>query len=193
MTVLPETVTDLDACACTCSSSSSHLDFVHGGDEVDLSNCPAPADTITSGADPAAHRNKESVAGIDLAKLCDYEFKIPQSKRDEAIRFGISQHPKHFPVDKAGIDFPVTVLKHTNRNGESYIHDYLSWSEQLQALFCFPCCLFSTHDSFTKSLLASPRGWSANCGPKWKKLYEHLPEHESSASHRQCYLSWRDV
>ena len=152
VTVLPETVTDLDACACTeGSSSSSHLDFVHGGDEVDLSNCPAPADTITSGADPAADRNKESVAGFDLAKLCDYEFKIPQSKRDEAIRFGISQHPKHFPVDKAGIDFPVTVLKHTNRNGESYIRDYLSWSEQLQAFFCFPCRLFSTHDSFTKS------------------------------------------
>ena len=83
--------------------------------EVDLSNCPAPADTITSGADPAADRNKESVAGFDLAKLCDYEFKIPQPKRDEAIRFGISQHPKHFPVDKVGIDFPVTVLKHTNR------------------------------------------------------------------------------
>ena len=44
------------------SSSSSHLDFVHGGDEVDLSSCPA--DTITSGADPAADRNKESVAGF---------------------------------------------------------------------------------------------------------------------------------
>ena len=70
-----------------------------------------------------------------------------------------SEHPKHFPVNKAGIDFPVTVLKHTNRNGESYrIRNYLSWSEQLQALFCFPCRLFSTHDSFTKSLLASPRG-----------------------------------
>ena len=83
--VLPETVTDLDACACTGgSSSSSHLDFVQGGDEVDLSNCPAPADTITSGADPAADRNKEIVAGFDLAKLCDYEFKIPQSKRDKA-------------------------------------------------------------------------------------------------------------
>ena len=97
------------------ASSSSHLDFVHGGDEVDLSNCPAPADTITSGADPAADRNKESVAGFDLAKLCDYEFNIPQSKRDEAIRFGISQHPKHFPVDKAGIDFPVTVLRGAGR------------------------------------------------------------------------------
>ena len=69
MTVLPETVTDLDACACTGggSSSSSHLDFVHGGDEVDLSSCPA--DTITSGAHPAADRNKESFAGFDLAKL----------------------------------------------------------------------------------------------------------------------------
>ena len=70
---------------------------------------------------------------------------------------------------------------------------YLSWSEQLQALFCFPCRLFSTNDSLIKSSLASPRGWSANCGPKWKKLYDRLTEHENSASHQQCYLSWRDV
>ena len=73
------------------------------------------------------------------------------------------------------------------------IRDYLSWSEQLQALFCFPCRLFSTNDSLIKSSLASPRGWSANCGPKWKKLYDRLTEHENSASHQQCYLSWRDV
>ena len=85
------------------------------------------------------------------------------------------------------------MLQHTNRNGESYIRDYLSWSEQLQALFCFPCRLFSTSESVAKSLLASPGGWSADSGPKWKKLYERLSEHESSISHRQCYLSWRDI
>ena len=101
VTVLPETVTDLDACACAGggggggggSSSSSHLDFVHGGDEVDLSNCPAPADTITSGADPAADRNKESVAGFDLAKLCDYtnSMFLSQSvmKRSDSVSLNI--------------------------------------------------------------------------------------------------------
>ena len=107
--------------------------------------------------------------------ICTSKYLIIKTcPEGDQIRY--PQHPKHFPVDKAGIDFPVTVLKYTNRNGESYIRDYLSWSEQLQALFCFPCRLFSTHDSFTKSLLASPRGWSANCGPKWKKLYERLPD-----------------
>ena len=140
VTVLPETVTDLDACACTGgSSSSSHLDFVHGGDEVDLSNCPAPADTITSGADPAADRNKESV---DLAKLCDYEFNIPQSKRDEAIRFGISQHPKHFPVNKAGIDFPVTVLRSAGRTFRTEIK-----SIKFSPLIFQPACFRTMHSS----------------------------------------------
>eukprot|EP00731_Ephydatia_muelleri_P002623 Em0001g2623a len=158
------------------------------GDEA-LSNCPAPADTSeqsASKADPAidgnssesSDRNKESVAGFDLAKLCD-NVRIPKSKRDEAIMLGIPQNPKHFPVDKTGTEFPVTVLRHTSRNGESCIRDYLSWSEQLQALICFPCRLFSTNDSLIKSSLASPRGWSANCGPKWKKLYDRLTEHEA--------------
>eukprot|EP00731_Ephydatia_muelleri_P005761 Em0003g9a len=119
------------------------------GDEA-LCNCPAPADTSeqsASKADPAidgnssesSDRNKESVAGFDLAKLCD-NVRIPQSK-----------------LDKTGTEFPVTVLRHTSRNGESCIRDYLSWSEQLQALFCFPCRLFSTNDSLIKSSLASRR------------------------------------
>ena len=203
-TVLPEaaTVTDLDTSTCACTGGSSHVDTVHRGNEA-LSNCPAPADTSeqsASKADPAidgnssesSDRNKGSVAGFDLAKLCD-NVRIPQSKHDEAIMLGIPQHPKHFPVDKTGTEFPVTVLRHTSRNGESCIRDYFSWSEQLQALFCFPFRLFSTNDSLIKSSLASPRGWSANCGPKWKKLYDHLTEHKNSASHQQCYLSWRDV
>eukprot|EP00731_Ephydatia_muelleri_P006012 Em0003g260a len=60
-------------------------------------------------------------------------------------------------IDKTGTEFPVTVLRHTSRNGESCIRDYLSWSEQLEALFCFPCRLFSTNDSLIKSSLASRR------------------------------------
>ena len=159
VTVLIETVTG--------TGGSAHHDIGDGGEEV-LSNSPATADTSTA----AHNRNTENVNGFDLGKLHHYEFRIPQSARDEAIRLGISRHPKHFPVDKTGANFPVTVLQHTNRNGESYIRDYLSWSEQLQALFCFPCRLLSTSDNVAKSLLASPGGWSANCGPKWKKLYE---------------------
>ncbi|KAL5517311.1 hypothetical protein EMCRGX_G002842 [Ephydatia muelleri] len=106
---------------CQDSAASADLDF--RGDEA-LSNCPAPADTSeqsASKADPAidgnssqsSDRNKESVAGFDLAKLCD-NVRIPKSKRDEAIMLGIPQHPKHFPVDKTDTEFPVTVLRHTS-------------------------------------------------------------------------------
>jgi len=125
---------------------------------------------------------------FDLAKVCHYEHIMPASERDEAIKQGIAKHPKHFPADKSGNKFPVTLLRHTNKNGESYSYDYLLWSEELQSLFCFPCRLFSTSYSTAKTVLASPNGWSASCGPKWKKLYDRLPEHESSVSHRQCYL-----
>jgi len=61
---------------------------------------------------------------------------MPASKRDEDVKLGIAKHPKHFPADKSINKFPVTLLRHTNRNGESYSCDYLSWREERQQQCC---------------------------------------------------------
>lgn len=56
----------------------------------------------------------------------------------------------------------------------------------------FPCRLFiHTVEHPTQSSLASPSGWSIE--KKWKKLYERIPEHERNASHKRCYLAWREL
>ena len=39
------------------------------------------------------------------------------------------------------------------------------------------------------SALCSVAGWSIDMG--WRKLYDRVPEHEHSVSHRQNYLQWR--
>ena len=40
------------------------------------------------------------------------------------------------------------------------------------------------------SLLASSTGYSKD--NKWKKLYDRIPEHQESISHKKCYVAWRN-
>ena len=51
-------------------------------------------------------------------------------------------------------------------------------------VFHVGCKPFSGH-------LSSVDGWSSKCG--WKKLYDRVPEHERSVSHKQNYVEWREV
>ena len=179
-----------------------HALYMHRGDEA-LSNCPAPADTSeqsASKADPAidgnssesSDRNKVLLA-LTLPNCAIMSGSLSQSvmKRSCWVSLNIQNT---FQSTRLAPSFQLQCLGTlAEMANHACIRDYLSWSKQLQALFCFPCRLFSTNDSLIKSSLASPRGWSANCGPKWKKLYDRLTEHENSASHQQRYLSWRDV
>ena len=64
--------------------------------------------------------------------------------------------------------------------------------EQVQkSLYCFPCRLFSKLPQASRSKLASAHGHSVN--DRWKKLHDKIPEHESSNSHKQCYMQWRQL
>ena len=78
-----------------------------------------------------------------------------------------------------------------SQNGEIRPRDWLAWSDKQQALFCFPCRLFSSaiHSHSAKSCLASKDGWPKSKG--WKKLYNILHEHQSSSHHSACYAKWR--
>src|SRR6218665_155191 len=130
--------------------------------------------------------------GFDVGDLQEYGFIIPVNERANAVKLG-PKLPTKFPNDKAGEKFPVSVLVHTKRNGERSSRDYLTWSDRLQSLFCFPCRLFGMLDNPPKSQLGCPIGWSAVSGPIWRKLYDRLVEHEGSNYHRQCYISWRQL
>ncbi|XP_037775589.1 uncharacterized protein LOC119572556 [Penaeus monodon] len=43
----------------------------------------------------------------------------------------------------------------------------------------------------SQSILASANGWST--AQKWRKLFDRLPEHEHSMTHKKCYLAWREL
>ena len=90
-----------------------------------------------------------------------------------------------------GIHFPVCLLHTKLTNGENVPRDWLVWSKSNQALFCFPCCLFSKLTPPSRSALASTSGYSFR--QKWKRLHEKIPEHQNSSSHKMRYIEWHNL
>lgn len=114
---------------------------------------------------------------------------LTEAEMEQLVRSGPQQHPPDFPKDVQNRAFPTSLLQCTLPNNETVHRDWLVWSSKRQALFCFPCRLFSTQAASTRSSLASPSGYPAQM--QWKRLYEKLPEHQNSSAHKECYLKWR--
>jgi hypothetical protein len=74
-------------------------------------------------------------------------------------------------------------------NGEKILRDWLVRSIEKQSLFCFSCRLFYSGPEQSKPSLAQVQGICGN----WRKLYEKIPQHQESASHKSCYLKWRKL
>lgn len=132
---------------------------------------------------------KKSVNDYDIGVL---ELDIISTDDiEEAIKHGPQSFPQSIPQDETGYTFPITLLHTRMKNCEKLARDWLVWSHVKQAVFCFPCRLFSKLPSACRSSLASHKGYST-C-KKWKKLYNKVPEHESSTNHKECYLQWRQT
>lgn len=120
---------------------------------------------------------------------------VTDSVIETLVKMGPSLMPSDLPSDGKRA-FPKTVLFSKRPNGESVRRDWLVWSETAESLFCLPCRLFNNnsggekHDS-NKSVLLSNDGWKKEYG--WRKLYNKLPLHETSASHKNCYIQWREL
>ena len=85
------------------------------------------------------------VAGVDIGIFIKGE--VPTREEvEEAVRRGP-------PNDS-------TILFYKLPNGEDVHRDWLVWSESKQALFCFPCRLFTPSSNTNHSLLASSTGYS---------------------------------
>ena len=128
-----------------------------------------------------------SAIDFDIGSLTN-DHVSPQDV-ETALKLGPKSNPNHFPKDCKGRRFPVNIFKYKLQNGDNSVRDWLVWSEARKALFCFSCRLFKSQNTVVGvSVLCSVDGWSMNMG--WKKLYNRVPEHEHSISHRQCYLQW---
>ena len=137
--------------------------------------------------------------GIKSAPIARFSFDVgtltgspTPNELEEIVRAGHIPHPSQFPCDAVGNKFPTSVLKVRKQNGETSSRSRIVFSPTKEAIYCFPCRLFShTIDQPTQSSLASPGGWTAE--RKWKKLWERVPEHEKSDSHKKCYFSWLEL
>ena len=112
----------------------------------------------------------------------------PSSQEIEnMLKAGHLPHPGEFPRDHSGKRFPISVLKYKKRNGEYCNREWLVYSLFKKSLFCLPCRLFP-NDPIIANI--STR---LGCWGKMEKLWEKLPCHEQSLSHKKCYLAWREL
>lgn len=126
--------------------------------------------------------------------------KLTNEQRDIIVHRLANKGPektnitKMAPKNKEGKPFPNYLHYAKSANGREKIRrDWLIYSESAEALYCIPCLLFSHEQTRpSKSALNSKDGVKlANI--KWQKMYGKLPEHETNASHKQCYLKWKSL
>jgi hypothetical protein len=109
-----------------------------------------------------------------------------QKQINEAASLDPERFPEEIPADKSGMKFPRFLLK----SNDLVERDWLCWSRKNEALYCYPCRLFSTLPENLKSSLATKHGWKPDQG--YRQLYMRVPEHANSTSHKTCYLKWRN-
>ena len=91
------------------------------------------------------------VAGVYIGIFIKGE--VPTMEEvEEAVRCS-KRFPLQFPNDSSNREFPNTILCYKLPNGEDVHRDWLVWSESKQALFCFPCRLFTPSSNMNHSLL----------------------------------------
>ena len=132
----------------------------------------------------------EKLESFDVATI---KQRLSREELKSAIARGPPPNPTIFPQDKTGRKFTKKIWQRYLKNNESDIRDWLVWSEDMQALYCFPCRLFIDEIGNISGNhighFISNSGWSVDCG--WSNLYRSVPPHENSNHHKECYLRWR--
>lgn len=102
--------------------------------------------------------------------------------------------PKEFTPDEKGFKVHPNMLHKTQPNGEVVKRDWLVFSKEKEAFYCFPCRLFF---SDTAASMRTPSSLCLSSGRKktqgWRNLYNRFPEHENSALHKSLYVKWREL
>lgn len=88
-----------------------------------------------------------------------------------------------FPANKVGRRFTTNNYVRKMSNGETISRNWLIYSIDKNAIFCFCCRLFST----VQMSLSSSVGFC-----DWRHMSKLLQEHEQSPSHMKAYQSWME-
>lgn len=130
---------------------------------------------------------QELVFSSESEKFCDVG--DPNFDVYVDLKYPHLKLPSIFPDDRVGASVPVSIFKKKLTNGELVPRDWLVWSRLKEAFYCLPCKLFSSVQPAKQSLFASSDGYSA--AQRWKKMYDRVPEHEGTPTHKSSYIQWR--
>lgn len=88
-----------------------------------------------------------------------------------------------FPKNKDGRAFHTSLNFKILPNGEKIQRNWVVYSEQKNAVFCFACKLFGQ-----KSMKIATEGVT-----DWSNINSTLKSHENSSDHTQCMLKWKEL
>ena len=91
------------------------------------------------------HILEPSCQNIEFLKRPDVATwdRLSKGDRDKIVAKGPLPNPKVFPRDQICRVFPTSILWKFMQNGESIRREWLVWSDNCKALFCFSCCFFN--------------------------------------------------
>lgn len=113
--------------------------------------------------------------------------------RDLIVLKGPPETPKTVPRDSSGKSFPMSVFKKIMNNGEVIERNWLVWSQQTSALFCFLCCLFKDPISNEHGGDQTSKFVYKEMDNSWKKAYEKVKSHKCNVKHLQNYIKWEQL
>lgn len=94
-----------------------------------------------------------------------------------------------FPCADDGRHFSQKWVYKILPNGEKVKRQWLLYSQSKDALFCFPCLLFSKDDKKDKSAFSNiDEGFN-----DWRHLNPFIVNHERSIPHRHSYVDWKEL
>lgn len=128
-----------------------------------------------------ASQTQNTANRIDFEDASTWPWPFPKSDLKAIVKFGANQiSGEVFPLTK-GRRFNTKYYMRLMKNGEILPRNWLVYSKNNNAVYCFPCKLFSRN-----SIALTTTGFS-----DWNHLTRHLKEHETSACHMMQYKCWK--
>lgn len=123
--------------------------------------------------------------------------KWPENVRSDTVRCKLVERGPQtieldsykFPCADDGRHFSQKWIYKILPNGEKVKRQWLLYSQSKDALFCFPCRLFSIDDKKDKSAFSNiDEGFN-----DWRNLNPLIVNHERSIPHRHSYVDWKEL
>ena len=139
----------------------------------------------TQHPDATSEMNIENLIVLDIGILD----KNNPTQIKSFLKIKQFEFPQNIKKDAKNRSFPYSLLSKKLPNGEICKRGWLCWSNKNESLYCAPCYILDKN-SIPFSYLIDRLGYTILNG--WKKLYERIPSHENSLTHKENYVLWKN-